>query len=112
MRRSIAASRWRVRRTSTSWRWSSQARSTSGSAITRGVRVASSTFMFSGKRASSAGGAEQRLHQHLGLDRRGVFGSSTRRTVSVLSSRTSPSSGSFRSSRSWAICSTSLAFCT
>ena len=40
------------------------------------------------------------------------FGSNTNRTISVLSSRTSPSSGSFFSSISAAICSISFAFCT
>ena len=79
--------------------------------ITSGVRVASSTFMFSGKRVSSAVARNSVSISTSGSTPR-VFGSSTRRTVSVLSSRTSPSSGSLRSSSSWAICSTSLAFCT
>ena len=69
-----------MRRTSTTWRWSSQARSTSRSAITRGVRSASSTFMFSGKRDSSAVARNSVSISTSGSTLR-VFGSSTRRTV-------------------------------
>jgi hypothetical protein len=92
-------------------RWSSQARSTPFSPITRGVRSASSTFMLSGKRLSSAVARNSVSIITLGSTARD-FGSSTRRTLSVLSSRTSPSSGSFFSSSSSAICSISRDFCT
>ena len=51
---SIAARRWRERRTSTFRRWSSHCRSASASDTTRGVTPSTSTFMFTGTRVSSS----------------------------------------------------------
>ena len=67
--------------------------------------------MLSEKRVSSAV-ARNSVSISISASTVRVFGSSTRRITSVLSSRTSPSSGSFFSSSNCAICSISRAFCT
>ena len=78
---------------------------------TGGVLVASSMFMLRPMRTSRSVCRKSCSISISGSTVR-FFGSSTRRTRVVLSSRTSASRGSFRAARSSAIFSTSRAFCT
>ncbi len=79
--------------------------------MTRGVRRASSTLRLSGERVSKAV-ARNRLSISTPASMLRLFGSMTMRTSSVLSSRMSPSSGSFFSSSSAATCSISFPLAT
>ena len=93
-RLSIAARRWRERRTSTLRRWSSHCCSASPSETTLGVTPSTSTFMLTEMRVSSSVSLNSDSISVAGSTAR-LLGSSTMRTSSVDSSRTSASSGSF-----------------
>ena len=94
-----------LRRPSTTWRWSSHACSTSRRPMTIGVRVGGPARSCSAGSVSRTAVARNSVSISIAGSTVRLFGSSTTRTSSLLSSRMSASSGSFLASSNSATCS-------